>query len=206
VRQGPLDGRRVARPVDAIAREVFEREPPLNVPYEFLNIGGKKMSTSKGRARGPHDRRGHPARAAPLPVPATAPQPGDRVRPRRDRCGAAAVRDFDKFAAATAGREVKGELPPGYEATFRYSLVDPNVDAVEEAALFRPAFAHLALLVQIPGSMFVPGRDRKGQRADGAGDGDPAGTHRGREAWLATYAPDSAKVAIQPELPRAAWR
>ena len=33
---------------DAIAREVFEREPPLNLAYEFLNIGGKKMSTSKG--------------------------------------------------------------------------------------------------------------------------------------------------------------
>src|SRR3982750_1438488 len=33
---------------DAIAREVFEREPPINVPYEFLNIGGRKMSTSKG--------------------------------------------------------------------------------------------------------------------------------------------------------------
>ena len=42
---------------NAIAREVFEREPPRNVPYEFLNIGGRKMSTSKGRGRGgPHDR------------------------------------------------------------------------------------------------------------------------------------------------------
>ncbi|HEX3428690.1 MAG TPA: lysine--tRNA ligase, partial [Candidatus Limnocylindrales bacterium] len=39
---------------DAIAREVFEREPPLNVPYEFLNIGGKKMSTSKGRGAAAH--------------------------------------------------------------------------------------------------------------------------------------------------------
>ena len=37
---------------DAIAREVFEREPPLNVPYEFINIGGKKMSTSKGLGAG----------------------------------------------------------------------------------------------------------------------------------------------------------
>ena len=35
---------------DAISRQVFEREPPLNIPYEFLNIGGKKMSTSEGRA------------------------------------------------------------------------------------------------------------------------------------------------------------
>ena len=40
---------------DAIAREVFEREPPLNVPYEFLNIGGKKMSTSKGRGAAAHE-------------------------------------------------------------------------------------------------------------------------------------------------------
>ena len=39
---------------DAIAREVFEREPPMNVPYEFLNIGGKKMSTSKGRGAAAH--------------------------------------------------------------------------------------------------------------------------------------------------------
>jgi lysyl-tRNA synthetase class 1 len=39
---------------DALAREVFDREPPLNVPYEFLNIGGRKMSTSKGRGASAH--------------------------------------------------------------------------------------------------------------------------------------------------------
>ena len=39
---------------DAIAREVYEREPPLNVAYEFLNIGGRKMSTSKGRGAAAH--------------------------------------------------------------------------------------------------------------------------------------------------------
>ena len=46
---------------------------------------------------------------------------------------------------------VKGEIAPGYEATFRYALLDPNADVTAEAWLFRPAFAHLALLVQIPG-------------------------------------------------------
>src|SRR5262249_58842431 len=39
---------------DAISRRVFDREPPLNVPYEFLNIGGKKMSTSKGQGAAAH--------------------------------------------------------------------------------------------------------------------------------------------------------
>src|SRR5205085_2057984 len=39
---------------DAISRRVFDREPPLNVPYEFLNIGGKKMSTSRGEGAVAH--------------------------------------------------------------------------------------------------------------------------------------------------------
>ena len=32
--------------------------------------------------------------------------------------------EFDKFAAATAGKPVKGDLPPGYAGTFAYSLLD----------------------------------------------------------------------------------
>ncbi len=33
---------------DAIAREVFGQTPPYNIPYEFLHVGGRKMSSSKG--------------------------------------------------------------------------------------------------------------------------------------------------------------
>jgi lysyl-tRNA synthetase class 1 len=32
-----------------ISKEVFGYEPPLDVPYEFLLVGGRKMSSSKGR-------------------------------------------------------------------------------------------------------------------------------------------------------------
>lgn len=32
-----------------ISKEVFEYEPPLDAPYEFFLVGGKKMSSSKGR-------------------------------------------------------------------------------------------------------------------------------------------------------------
>lgn len=31
-----------------IIREVFKKEPPYDVSYEFINLGGKKMSSSKG--------------------------------------------------------------------------------------------------------------------------------------------------------------
>lgn len=33
---------------DAICREVFAHFPPFNIPYEFFQVGGKKMSSSKG--------------------------------------------------------------------------------------------------------------------------------------------------------------
>lgn len=33
---------------DAISREVFGYEPPIDIPYEFFLVGGKKMSSSKG--------------------------------------------------------------------------------------------------------------------------------------------------------------
>jgi lysyl-tRNA synthetase, class I len=32
-----------------ISRDVFHHEPPFDVPYEFFLVGGKKMSSSKGR-------------------------------------------------------------------------------------------------------------------------------------------------------------
>ena len=184
---------------DAIAREVFEREPPLNVPYEFLNIGGRKMSTSKGRGAAAHTI----AEVIPpeqLRFLFLRPRPNQAIE--FDPEGTDAVPrlfdEFDRLAAATAGREVKGELPPGYEATFRYSLLDPSADVAAEAALFRPSFAHLALLVQVPG-VDVEARVETEK-------GSPL-TERERaildervsaaRAWLESFAPDRSRVAVR---------
>ncbi|MEJ7754361.1 MAG: hypothetical protein WKF38_04195, partial [Candidatus Limnocylindrales bacterium] len=64
---------------------------------------------------------------------------------------------FDRIAAATAGLPVRGELPPDPERIFRASLVDPDADPVVEGRRFRPAFRHLALLIQVSG-VDVPAR------------------------------------------------
>ena len=192
---------------DAIAREVYEREPPLNVPYEFINIGGKKMSTSKGRGAAAHE-------IAEVILPEQLrffflrPKPNHAVD--FDPDGSDAVPrlydEFDRFAAATAGREVKGEIAPGYEATFRYSLLDPDGDVAAEAAAFRPAFGHLAMLIQIPGVDVV-------ERVE-AEKGSPLTDHEralldqragAARAWLETYAPESARLTVQHEaVPHAA--
>ncbi len=186
---------------DAISREVFEHEPPLNFPYEFLNIGGKKMSTSKGRGAAAHE------------IVAAVPPEQLRFlflrhRPNHaldfDPDGTDQVPrlfdDFDKFAAATAGREVRGELPSGYEATFRYSLLDPDADVAFEASAFRPAFAHLAMLIQLPGVDIVERLEAEKGSAltdrERAILDERAGAAR---VWLEVYAPESARLTVQHE-------
>ncbi len=38
-----------------ISRELFDYEPPFDIPYEFFLVGGKKMSSSKGRGSSAKD-------------------------------------------------------------------------------------------------------------------------------------------------------
>src|SRR5450759_3289657 len=137
---------------DAIAREVFDREPPRNLAYEFLNIGGRKMSTSKGRGAAAHEivEEEEPEL---LRLLFLRPRPNQAIEFDPDGTDAIprVFDEFDRLAAAAAGHEVKGELPADADRIFRYALLDPAADLAAEAARYRPAFAHLALLAQIPG-------------------------------------------------------
>jgi lysyl-tRNA synthetase, class I len=188
---------------DAIAREIFEREPPLNVPYEFLNIGGKKMSTSKGRGAAAHEiadvvppeqLRFLFIRPRPNQVIEFEPEETDAIPRLFD--------EFDKFAAATAGQEVRGEIAPGHAATFAYSLLDPVADVAAEAMAFRPAFSHLALLAQIP-NVDVRARveAEKGSELSGREDEILDERVKAARAWLEAYAPERAIVAVRETLP-----
>jgi len=188
---------------DAIAREVFGNEPPMNLPYEFLNIGGKKMSTSKG-------------------LGASATQIADVIPPEQlrllflrpkpntaiefDPDGTDAIPrlfdESDRLAAATAGREIRGELPPDHERVFACSLVEPDADVVAEASAYRPAFSHLALLEQIPGVDVVERVTAEKGAPLTAREAALLDERRAAaRAWLETYAPDSARIAVRPEFP-----
>jgi lysyl-tRNA synthetase, class I len=191
---------------DAIAREVFEREPPINVPYEFLNIGGRKMSTSKGR--------GTPAHLIAEVVPPEQlrllflrPRPNQAIE--FDPDGTDAIPrlfdEFDRLGDAIAGRDVKGELPQGFANVFRYSLLDADTDYEAEAARFRFPFSHLATLVQIPG---VDVKATARAEKDGELVPDELADLERRtiaaRAWLEHFAPEEAHIAVQPTLPDAA--
>jgi lysyl-tRNA synthetase class 1 len=110
--------------------------------------------------------------------------------------------EFDKFADATAGRPVRGDLPPGYAGTFAYSLLDPRADVAAEAAAFRPAFGHLALLAQIPNADIRTRIDaEKGSDLTTREEAILDERVRAARAWLEAYAPERAIVAVREDPP-----
>ena len=183
---------------DAISRRVFEREPPLNMPYEFLNIGGKKMSTSKGTGATAH------AMADTLPPELLRflflrhkPRKAIEFDPEGDAIPGL-FDEFDRIAAAVAGREVRGELPPDPERIFRASLVSEPNDLAAEAARFRPAFRHLALLVQVPGvDLDARMEAEKGTPLDAAERAILEQRVAVAKSWLAEFAPDRYRVEVR---------
>jgi lysyl-tRNA synthetase class 1 len=187
---------------DAVSREVFHREPPVNVLYEFLNIGGRKMSTSKGSGAAAHE-------MADLLPPELLRFLFLRHKPRRalefDPEGDAIpglFDEFDRVAAAAAGLPVRGELPADPERIFRASLVDAEADAAVEAARFRPAFRHLALLVQVPGvDLEARVAAEKGAPLDDAERAILDERARVARTWLDGFAPDRYRVSVRDDLP-----
>ena len=185
---------------DAIAREIFEREPPLNVPYEFLNIGGLKMSTSKGRGAAAH-------RIVEVVPPEQLRLLFLRPRPQSaiefDPEGTDAIPrlfdEFDRLAAATAGREVKGSLPPSPESVFRYSLKAPDADVTARRPPTGRASATSRRSSRSSRWSLSCSPPRRGRRSAGGeveiADERIGAAHR----WLATYAPESFRIVVRRE-------
>jgi lysyl-tRNA synthetase class 1 len=172
------------------------------VPYEFLNVGGRKMSTSKGSGAAAHE-------MADLLPPELIRFLFLRHKPRRaldfDPEGDAIpglFDEFDRVAAAAAGHEVRGELPPDPERIFRASLVDPEADVEAAAARFRPAFRHLTLLIQVPGvDLEARVAAEKGGPLDDAERAILAERASVAQAWLDGFAPDRYRVTVREDLP-----
>ena len=191
---------------EAIAREVFEREPPINVPYEFLNIGGKKMSTSKGVGASatrmtevvpPEQLRFLFLRPRPNQAIEFDPEGTDAIPRLFD--------EFDRLGDAVAGRDVKGELPQGFEqrlpllaARSRTRISTPRRRSLPVS---RSRTSRRSSRSRASTSPAWP-RGEKGERARARGAGRPRDADRLRaRAWLDVYAPDDAKIAVQPTLP-----
>ena len=176
VRQGPLDGRWLARPV--------RRDRPRGVR---ARAAAQRARTSSSTSAARRCRR--PRGAAPRPTPsprscrpsscascscapsrATPSTSIPRARTRSRACSTSSTSSPPRRPVARS----RASCRPGHAATFRYSLLDPDADVAAEAAAFRPAFTHLAMLAQIPGVDVAERADRgEGECPDPARDRDP---------------------------------
>ena len=187
---------------DAIARDVFEREAPLRVDYEFLNIHGRKMSTSRGHGVSAHEM-ADVIRPEQLRLLFLRPRPNHAIE--FDPDGTDAIPrlfdEWDRLAAAVAGRDFRGELPADHERLFAMSLVDAE-NVAAEAAAYRPAFAHLAFLLQLPDAD-LPAKveAEKGAPLSARERAILDGRAKAARAWLDSYAPERARVQVQDQLP-----
>ena len=168
VRQGPLDRRRVARPLRRDRPRGLRARAAAQRPVRVHQHRRQEDVDLEGaRRRGPRDRRRDQARAAPVLLPPTEAEPRGRLRPDR-----APTRSRGSTTSSTASRPPRparrsaARSRPGFENTFRYSLLDPDADVAAEAARFRPAVR--------PPRAAAPGPERRRRGAGRGGEGEPA--------------------------------
>ena len=177
----------------AISTRIFDRPSPYGFAYEFFLFGGRKMSTSKGV--------GTPA-AEILEVlrPELARFLIVRPHPRRqvefDPGGETIPSLYDEYDRAAAAYFHEAENPD-LARTFYFSRVNG-----EQPRAYRPRFAKIAYLVQIPSVDLSRAIAReKGGPLTEADRAELAVRVAEACRWLATYAPDHYRFEIRPSLP-----
>ncbi len=184
---------------DAIAREVFEREPPLNVPYEFLNIGGRKMSTSKGRGARAHEM------AEVLPPELVRflflrhrPNHAHRLRPGGRHRSRASSTSSTGSPPRPPGARCAASCPPTPSGSSASPCSIPARTPRPRRPRFRPAVP--------PPRAARPGPRRGRRGAHGGREGRAArrapswrscrARRQSARAWLETCAPEQARLAV----------
>src|SRR3989344_5383125 len=178
-----------------IARELFGYEPPYNIPYEFFLVGGKKMSSSKGRG-------------------SSAKEVADLFPPEVFRLAL-----IGKDINQAINFEPEGDSVPRWydwhdeladmvrrgiadDFTRLYALTELPENRAESSAPWQMRFRELAFVLQMPhlslseeaarakGSPLTEEEsDRLAERAEYA------------KFWLRTYAPPEFRYELQKTLP-----
>ncbi len=178
---------------ETIAREVFGYEPPYNIPYEFFNIAGKKMSSSKGRGSFSKDIVDLlPAEIVRLLMLQKEPQRTIEFDPEGDTV-AILFDTYDKFATGYFAK-----IEDDYSRMFK--LIHPKGESLIERAL--PRFSQIAFLSQ----MRHLNIEKEAEHLVGHALTDEDKKELKKrlhyaQVWIDTYAPENYQFAIQEKLP-----
>lgn len=178
-----------------IARELFNYEPPFDIPYEFFLVGGKKMSSSKGRGSSAHEMRQlFPAAEFRLTLIGKDINQQIDVDPEGDTV----PRMYDWYD------ELAEKVRDGVADDFTrlYALAQLPENQAEEPARWQLRFGLLAFMVQMPHlDLLTEAEAVKGSSL--TDDEKALLEERATYArfWLENYAPESFKYVLQETLP-----
>lgn len=180
---------------NGISREIFNYEPPFDIPYEFFLVGGRKMSSSKGRGTSAKEMCDlFPPEIFRLALI------GKDIREQIDfnPSGESVPRLYDWYDELALGvREGKAD-----DYSRLYALCELPSKRAALSAPWQMRFREVAFIVQMPHLSLA----EEAVRAKGGAlteDEERALKERARYAtfWLATYAPEEFKYELQQKLP-----
>ncbi|MDB5190314.1 MAG: lysyl-tRNA synthetase [Parcubacteria group bacterium] len=174
-----------------IAKELYGIEPPFDIPYEFFLVGGKKMSSSKGKGSSAKDMSDlFPAELLRLILLGKDINQQIDVDPAGD----SVPRMYDWYD--DLAQKVRDGVADDF--TRLYALCQMPENQAEESAPWQMRFSLLAFIVQMPHlNLAKEAEDVKGSAL--TDDEKAALIERAEYArfWLSTYAPDQFKYELQ---------
>lgn len=186
---------------EAVARRVFQAEPPANMPYEFLLLEGGKMSSSKGigfTAKEVID--ALPAELLRYLLVRTRPRTAINFNLDKD----AVPRLFDEYdtAAENYFQETNEPDEAWQKRIFELAQISADDPIV---SLYRPRFTHVVTVAQIPGiDIHAHFEGHKGgpllpQELEEIGK-----RVNYVQVWLQRFAPENAVIVVQDKVPQVA--
>ena len=178
-----------------IAKEIFNHESPFDIPYEFFLVGGKKMSSSKGRGSSAYDMSElFPPELFRLVLIGKDINQQIDVDPG----GESVPRLYDWYDELAEG--VRAGKEDDYSRLFAFCQM-PQMRA-GMSALWQLRFSQVAFIVQMPHLSL----EKEAAAVKGAAlteDETRTLLERAHYArfWLSTYAPEEYKYALQEKMP-----
>lgn len=174
-----------------IAREVFDYQSPFDIPYEFFLVGGKKMSSSKGKGSSAKDMADlFPPQVLRLALIGKDINQQIDVDPEGD----SVPRMYDWYD--DLAENVREGVADDF--TRLYALTHLPEDQAERAAPWQLRFSQVSFIVQMPHlDLSLEASRVKGEPLTDDELKALEGRAQYARFWLATYAPESARYTLQ---------
>lgn len=183
---------------EAISKEVFNHLPPFNIPYEFFQVGGKKMSSSKGAGSSSREVADLlPSEILRLLLLQKEPQRVIEFMPDGDTVPIL-FDSYDKFAQGFFAGETSD-----YNRMFKLMHHPEERDTIVARAM--PRFSQIAFLSQMQHLNIEKETEHLvGKPLTDVDREELKKRIKYAQIWISTYAPEDYKFEIQESCPEVA--